>query len=303
MRRVNLRYGLKQRINDIVGSDTAVDGDGIPGITEWSVQAAMLANLRRVVSALANGTVGRPVSGLWLTDAPAAGLGYSISDGFGFTPNGDIVVSKTAITYTVSDGGDDNKYIYLRHRMGVVDGDTYDDGKKTGFIGKAGLENIVYDDYAASKKDSVSSFASDIVIEESVPISNSDYVYLGYITVESGSITSVTNNPARGFGPNDGTGKVLMPGIRVAGESLFEDTVTFAEVISLNMALVDFESTGTATLKDVDVSGELAIGTTGKISVDGNDGIDANVIVRDEAGTGTKTLRFKGGIFYGTTVP
>jgi len=303
MKRLNVRYALKQRMNELLGSDTEADVDGIPGITAWSIQAAMLSNLRRIVSALANGTIGRPIKGLWITDAPAAGLGYSIGDGFGFTPNGDVIVLETAISHTISEGSDGDKHIYLKHKMGVVDGDLYDDGRKTGFIGKAGLEDIVYDDFAASKKDTVSAFAGEIVVEESGPISHNDYVYLGYITVESNEITSVTNNPARGFGPNDDSGKFMMPGIRVTGESVFEAPVTFSELVSLNMALTDIESSGTATLNDVIVNGELAIGVTGKISVDGSDGIDANVQVRDAAGTGTITLQFKGGILYGTTVP
>lgn len=228
MKRVNVRSGLKQRMNDMLGSDAAEDGDGIPGITPWSIQAAMITNLRRIVKALAGGTIGRPVEGLWMT--AGAGLSYSIGAGFGFTSGGDIVVFETPVAPTISDSSDGNKHIYLKHKMGAVDGQTYADGMWTGFIGGSPPEDIVYDDFAASKKDQVNSSWTDIIIEESSMVSNDNYVYLGYITVVSNAITAVVNNPARGFGPND-SGKYILPGIHVVGESEFDSEVTFTEKI------------------------------------------------------------------------
>jgi len=281
MKRVNIRYGLKQRMNEILGTDSGVEGD-VPGITAWSVQAAMLDNLRRIAAALTGDSQGRPMRGLWLTKNAA--LSIAISAGYGFTPTGDVVILNTGIVSSI-DGTDGTKYIYLRHRMAAIDGDTYDDGKKTGFIGKAGTQDIAYDDFAASKKDAIQTFVADILTISSTLITGDpDLVYVGSVIVATGDITTVTNSTARGLAPNDASGRYRLPGIHVNGDSTFENQVDLLAAVVMQTTLLIH---GKATFN-------------GGIVADGSDGVtDLSVTVRDAAGTGTIDLQFKNGIFIG----
>jgi len=280
MKRVNIRDGLKQRMNEILGGDSGVEGD-VPGLTAWSIQAAMVDNLRRINAALVGDVQGRPMRGLWLTKNSA--LSIAISAGYGITPTGDIVVIATAITSSV-DSADGAKYIYLRHKMAEVDGDTYADGKKTGFIGKAGTQNIVYDDFAASKKNTVQNFVNDILTISSTIISGDpDLVYIGSIVVSGADITSVTNSTSRGLAPNDTSGRYRLPGIHVNGDSMFENEVDFLAAVVMQATLL---VQGRATFD-------------GGITVDGDSGVTNLVLEVGDGSGGSKLLKFKDGIYIG----
>jgi hypothetical protein len=204
MRRVHVRTGLKQRINAILGEDSGSNNAyGTPQITEWSIQAAMLENMRRIGKALladsANGC-GRPLKGLNIN----SNYGYTINvfKGFGVTNNGDIAFLDSDTVVSVSS---DPSYIYLQYKEAALDGDTDASGKKTSFIGKTGSENIVYDnDNTAS------------VIAVSAPITdNNDLIYLG--STDGAPPNLITNNPDRGF-PSS-----------VSGESYFYNLICMAD--------------------------------------------------------------------------
>lgn len=214
MRRVNVRVSLKQRMNDILGTDSGMEM-AVPGITPWSIQAAVLSNLRRVVSGIAaNGSSGRVMRGMWITHG--GGPIINISSGYGFTKNGDVIVLDAALAYTADVSTDDTWHLYAKHSMAVLDGDTYEDGKKTGFIGKEGTENIVYDDLGATQKDNVQSVVGQIIQQSSTTQDNGDWVLLGTFVTSGGTITEVTPPYQRGF-EVDNTGWWRVPSVRTSG--------------------------------------------------------------------------------------
>ncbi len=280
MKRVNVANSLKQRMNEILGTDSGTEGD-VLGITEWSIQAAMIDNLRRIASAIVGDVQGRPMRGLWLTKNAA--LTTSITAGYGFTPTGDTVVTSTGITSPV-DSADGTKYIYLRHKMAEVDGDIHSDGKKTGFIGKQGTRNIVYDDFAASKKDAIQSFVSEIVTISSTVISGDpDLIYIGSVEVLSADITEVTNSTSRGLAPNNPSGTCRLPGIDSYGHSTFNDQVDFVEAVGMASTLI--------------VSGLARF--NGGINADGDDGVTDSALEVGDGSGGSKLLKFKNGLYIG----
>lgn len=280
MKRVNIRNGLKQRMNDILGTDSGIEGD-VPGVTEWSIQAAILDNLRRIGSAIVGDVQGRPMKGLWLSKT--ANLTISISAGHGITPSGDIVLIATNIISGV-DSADGTKYFYLRHKMAAIDGNIYTDGKKTGFIGKAGTQDIVYDDFAASKKDTVQGFIADILtISPTIISNNPDLIYVGSVAVSGAVITVVTNSTSRGIGPNEPGGRCRVPGIDSHGDSTFNKQVDFIDAVVMMSTLL---VSGMATFD-------------GGITSDGDVGVtDLTLQVGDGSG-GSKLIKFKNGIFIG----
>ena len=280
MKRVNIRNGLKQRMNDILGTDFGIEGE-VPGLTAWSIQSAILDNLRRIASAIVGDAQGRPMKGLWLSKTAA--LNISISAGHGITPTGDIVLIATNVTSGV-DSADGTKYIYLRHKMAAIDGNTYPDGKRTGFIGKPRTQDIVYDDFAASKKGTVQSFVADILTISPTVISNDpDLIYVGSVEVLSADITVVTNSTSRGIGPNTPSGVARLPGIDSYGLSTFNDQVDFVGAVGMAATLM---VNGMVTFSGGITAG-IDVGVT-----------DLTLQVGDGSG-GSKLIKFKNGIFIG----
>ena len=300
MRRVNLRTGLKQRINEIIGTDYLTEGD-VPGVTIWSIQAAMLSNLRRIVSAFGASGYGRPVEGLWVTQSAPTSI--TIGQGKGFTQNGDVIVIPNNISSIVGDTSDGDRYVYLQHKMGTVEGDTNPAGKKTGFVGKPGSEDIVYDDLASTEVGALSQDIVDqiVVINSSAPPLDNDHIYLATVTMSGGVIDSINNTGKRGLSPSDPSGNFLVDRLLVREDTTFADVVTFTEKIIVS----EIEGTGTVNIvgdfvvKDsltVDNGATLELITGSDLVADGQTGIDAGVIV--SAPGGDKTLYFKKGILY-----
>src|SRR5271157_885584 len=92
MRRVNIKTGLKQRLNEILGTDygTASPED-VYDLTPWSIQSAQLENNQRIVkSIVGDSTVGRIMSGLLIT-GNVGDSSFHITSGLGFTTSGNIV--------------------------------------------------------------------------------------------------------------------------------------------------------------------------------------------------------------------
>lgn len=297
MKRVNIIYRLKQRLNDIFGTASS----GSHEINEWSVQAAMIDNIKRVAAALAGGSIGRPMKGLWLTSG--TGINYSIGAGYGFTPTGNVVALKVAVGHILSE--DDTKYIYLKHSMAVVDADVVEntDGKKTSVIGKSTPpENIVFDDLATGLKSSVATAVNSIIQESSYLIpADDDLIYLGKIIASGGSITSIENSSVRGLGPNDNNNRYRMPGIHVVHSSIFDSSVTFAEQIALSNGGTVADNKA-LDVYDIDLRSDLTLGVAAAIKISGGGtGHTGDVVVRDSAGTGTIALHFEKGILVGTT--
>ena len=254
MKRVNIRYGLKQRMNDILGTDFGTEGD-VVGLTPWSIQAAMVANMRRIVSAIAADSIsGRPMSGLWMTPN---GSKVEITAGYGFTKNGDIVVLEVPVSYTATVSTPGTFHMYLKHEMGTVDGDLYADGKNTDFIGQEGFEDIVYDDKAASKKDTVQGIISELIEQSTLVNDNPDWVYLGTITIAGSVVTVATYSDRRGFGV-DPSGWYQVPNIRTTADAHISGDFTVEGQIIANILTVE----GAATFEaDVTLEEDLIMGS------------------------------------------
>ena len=85
MKRVNVIYGILERLNDLLGSANSGDSETLD-LTDWSIQSTMFENLKRIGKGLSNGSNdGKIGYGLKLdTDG-------NVSEGVGFTGNGEIV--------------------------------------------------------------------------------------------------------------------------------------------------------------------------------------------------------------------
>ena len=246
MKRVNVRNGLKQRMNEILGTDDGTEGL-VPGLTGWSIQSAMLHNLRRIVSALVGDAgFGRPMKGLWLTKN--TNTQFQISSGFGFTNNGDIVVLEEPVDVDLLSTANGDRHIYLQHKMAARDGDLYpNDGKKTNFVGKEGYQNIVYDDYAAAGA-LLDQYGDPIITQSATPVTGDDYVDLGHLTIAANIIDSVTNSDLRGIAPNTPSGAYKLPSAEVTGDVTVGGNMTvegqiLADIIKAEGgSVIDFQS-------------------------------------------------------------
>ena len=294
MRRVNIKNGLKQRLNEIFGTDYGTEGN-VKGITPWSVQSAMMANIRRTNKGIVGDAIGfgRVVNGLILTK-PASGLYINVGSGLAVTPNGDIIVVESELKVTVP--GNTTTYIYLKHILDTLDGDIYPEGKKTGFVSNGTPENIVYDDLAASKGNQVNEVVDSIIIRsptDALPEPDpDDCVYLGKVITSSGSVTSVESTSVRGIA----TGLDSVFENIVVKDSLTADVGTFLSTLDARTAI--------ATIKTLIVQLNAAIGgsltCTGTVSgsgfsAAGNVGVSG---IADTTGS-AKKLSFNGGICIG----
>ncbi len=258
MRRVNIRYGLKQRLNDILGTDYGVDptNPDIPDITHWSIQAAILTNTRRTVAAMvSDSAVGRPMRGMVLQTNNSSS--FKITAGYGFTSNGDIVVTSVDIIPNVDFLGS-IVYIYLKHMQAELP-ESVDGGLSTNFIGKSGSENIVYDDFAATVGSEINQQSNyeQILVQSDKQQSDTSYVYIGKVNITDGAITSVVPNPERGL-----------------PSAIVDGIYTITSSLSVGG---DLEIEGDTTLNgDLTVSGDII--ANGKLSVIGTFQADLNSI-------------------------
>lgn len=201
MRRVSIKTGLKQRLNEILGQADAPADE----LTPWSIQTAMLSNLQRIVKAIVgeDSGDGRKMKGLRLSANGTTNTYVNISAGIGFTSNGNVVVLESQIQYTVtglSVAGE--KYIYLKHVLQVVDADDplNPEAKKTNFIDGSASENIVADDLCTSKKLQASSVINEIIVQhDGTPVSDPSAIYLGSVSVSGGTVQSAVDSYHIGF--------------------------------------------------------------------------------------------------------
>jgi len=212
MRRVNVKNNLKQRLNEILGTDSSSTANehGAYDITTWSIQAAMLSNLERIVAAIASGAdYGRPLKGLVMS--VDSGLRFTISSGIGFTTDGKIIKLNVPIFVNALQNQTDGVGVYLKHSLGVLTQSSDAGGKSTGFIGSGTSKEMVYDDFATAQISSYSQGAIDSIVKQlAVAPSPSDgYVYLGTIFTSSSAITSIENSVTRGIADPGDSYKIL----------------------------------------------------------------------------------------------
>ena len=190
MRRVHVVNGIMQRLNDIFGTQLVGGAEG--DVTSWSVQAAMLSNINRLISAMVgNAPNGRVMKGLELSFAE----GVFVSPGYALTANGGIITVTDYLNKYVSSSG--TFYVYLKHNIIQLTDPDSPGYKSTGVINDAGNHDIVFDEQGMAQQSSV--VADDILILDSAPgtFTNNDWVYLGKV------VDGVTTNTVdRGMYPN-----------------------------------------------------------------------------------------------------
>lgn len=227
MRWVNIKKGIKQRLGEILGysSDNPTGTSSSP--TYWSIQAAMLENLRRIVkSIIGNSTTGRPMKGCWMTRVAGTGT-INISNGFAFTKDGNIVSFKGVSGYDLSSYGSAQVWVYLKYENTEIPSTTpfSNIGKSTGLIGKSGSYNIVNDNSGVIDDSTVINDSTVIEVSSGGPDSSENYVLLGTVQMASGLIdadTDVVNSKNRGLAPNSENDEFLVPNLRVGDTTVGE---------------------------------------------------------------------------------
>ena len=200
MRRVNIKLGIKQRINEILGSGS----DALGTISPWSIQAAMISNVQRVVEGI-NGEAlnGRKMKGLKLSTSGLIPVNsVQVSAGIGITSDGKVITLRKIldpinVTNLTSNG---TIYLYLKYSLIVAQESAtpfvpaHDYGKNTTFNNESGSEDIVFDELGLVNGLSVSS--SDIIYMSTTELNSgtAGYVYLGSATVASSVITNIDNS-------------------------------------------------------------------------------------------------------------
>lgn len=204
MRRVHVINGIKQRMNEILGTDTANETpSGTPVITEWSIQAALLENMRRIVAALVGDSdFGRPIRGM---NIGFSGGAFTVPEGYGITKRGDVIWLRSGATVPLAAGAGKH-HLYIKYGEKIVDGTLYPaEGKKTSVIGEPGSYDIVYDGKATYRSSGdVSELFTQVVSETGMSPSDPDadnYVYLGWFdpygsTLHPNGIRGLTDYPS-----------------------------------------------------------------------------------------------------------
>jgi hypothetical protein len=219
MRRVHLRSSIQERIGELIGNDVA-PGD-VPDLIPWSVQAAMIKNIRSNVIDLQTN----------ITTA---------TNSFG---NGTIYVyiNHSEDVYTESESASQDN-----------------GGKLANFIGKPS-EEIVYDDFASARGGNAASFGSDILTFTSVQAITGEQVYLGQFQIVGGEIDAdtVIDTTTKGFGPTDDFNTMRVSGIHGVGSaggpnrSIFDHDVQLGGNVSfLSGSITNFETGSSATFAD-----------------------------------------------------
>jgi len=201
MRRVSFVNGIKQRLNEMLGRASGSDATG--DMKAWSLQGAMLTNLKRIVSSMVgDAQYGRPMKGLWLAGSIGSST-VTVSSGAAFTPNGDIIVIDKSLDIDVTSYVSVTRYVYVKHVLTVMEESVNPDGLNTPVNGKVNSE-IVADDLGAYKGTSI--VTGEIITVETSKSANADWVYLGDFTTDgSGQLTAdPINSTERGPGPNSG---------------------------------------------------------------------------------------------------
>jgi len=263
MKRVHIKEGLKQRLNEILGTDDSLTPDPtnpeLKQITPWSVQAAMISNLLRLARSIVGlYTVGRPMEGMGLTNP--SGIIMAIGSGIGITKNGNMVVLENPIQKVAEVAADETRYLYVRHKIAEVDGSD-DDGRLTNLVGKSGQVEMVYDDFAASKKGDISAAENrdEILVDSPTQINDDEYlVYIGSYTTSGGSVSGVfPNTDTNVLGLNVAEdlsvdGKLEAEGnVTIQGTTFSVDKITTLGGINLASGILQIPS----TLGSIEVGG------------------------------------------------
>ena len=285
MRWVNLRDGIKQRINEILGKGISNSTPASNTPTDWSVQSAMLENLRRIVKALVGDSesYGRVMRGCVITID--SGKNINISSGLALTRNGNIVVFGGASSFDLSAYNGQTVSIAIKHENLEIPGDTGEAfpnvGKNSGLIGRSGTVELVNDDSGVNVS------GNDLVVVDESTADN--HCYLGLVTVpDPGDITSddIVNTDMRGLGnifytPNlsvtnnselnnlEVSGTTTLQGFNsVNGDMTVSDSKTFTLPAGTDKVKVGSEKTGVTEssgisgIQSIEIKNGIVVGIT-----------------------------------------
>lgn len=240
MRRVILKQGMQERLPEIIGTEIT---SGSPDITPWSVQSAMIKNIRRTNrSIVGNDQHGRVMRGMVISKGGDSTI--IISEGLGITYDGDIIEYGGQITNSTATFDDAEYFVYALHNLDIYteseSASPEDEGGKLTNILRAPQEEIVWDDYAGARGSSVGSFVSNVVTfqtSKTIPGGNIGAVYLGKFTISGGIInnSTINNTASKGFAPIETDESMRTWGIFGVeeGNSTFNHQVNFNGVVVL----------------------------------------------------------------------
>jgi len=185
MRRVNVVNGIRQRFNDILGMAAINSGD----INDWSIQAAMLSNFKRIMLAVnCNSAYGRRISGISASKNDNDSI--TITKGWAVTGAGDMVVFPGTADYNVSAVSvGETKYLCLLYSLEAMEDDA-EGANQTAVANLSGTHQIVFDEIGSSGSADIESMIS---IENALPDSNSNKVMTAVLSKDSGGTLTVTN--------------------------------------------------------------------------------------------------------------
>ena len=133
MRRVHVRRGILERLDDILGTDYGWNGEGVPDITPWSIQSAMINNVERLCAGISGGSpVGVVLSGLEIS-------GPNVTPGIAVNSDGQLLHLENAIPHYCGSEG----YVWVVSEPCVLEGS--DGAHQSNFSNKRLPQSIVYD--------------------------------------------------------------------------------------------------------------------------------------------------------------
>ena len=205
MRRVQIVNNLKQRMNEILGTDfgspttndwdplvPTVSTDPVYALTPWSIQAAMISNLERLCAALVdNQALGKVLTGMVVT--PSTFPNVTILPGKAVTPSGKLITLSGSIVDVAMGATNGNvRYIYLYYVLAAIDGDNDSRGRNTPFLGgPTKKRNIVYDELGSIIGSEVTNepYRSAILSVETSFANGPDKVLIAIVTTGTGTLS------------------------------------------------------------------------------------------------------------------
>jgi len=286
MRWVDFKNGIKARINEMLGtSDNAAVGNPL---TYWSLQSAMLTNLRRIVSSLVGDAAnGRVMKGLRVQEESTNQI--NILPGFGFTNNGDIVYLEISVNVLIDWSIGDPVYVILKsENVEVTDVDK--GGKQVNIIGGT-AQWIVNDDRAYAEG------GSTIVEVVATLPANNDFILVATIVSDgSNGIDTITESYNRGLAPNSFGDQFVVPNIDVKEDGIVRGILYATAMAKVDGGTISINSPinfteGVSFEEDVAFASEKDVtlpSTAGTLKVGATPAVDATIV---SAGTVSLTIR------------
>lgn len=236
MRWVDVKTGLKQRMNEILGTS---DNSGSSDLTYWSIQSAMMENVRRLGEAMVGDSpTGRILKGCQVESY--YGKTIKITPGICLSKDGYPISFRGVTALDLSSYAGSTVLVNLLYENAVItEALNPTIGKSTGRIAKESVD-IINDNTGVD----LNVNPEDLVNISTSSTTPSNGCTLAVIDVPaSADITNseIVNYSSRGMYPNYfdlSLGSVMkVGGIISSGRSSFSETVTFADIVVNNITI------------------------------------------------------------------